>query len=284
MNILISGLNNYVARRCTSLMADADFHLFAITRNKKLYESHMFEPIRAAIFELNLMLGGQRLFDLPKMDAALYFTQVSALDDQINLRMELLCLRNFIQVVQELHCNRIIYVARIMDRRDIQPIVDLLEEFKINYTVILKHAVLGKDCLVYKVSLQISERNLFCYTSAHKRKLMQPLGIHDFIRWLKSLLAIPTLQSRIMEVGGEERISAMDLYQLYRKLKQKLQQQRLIALPDWLFKFVYRRFIQDYGEIGEYFHLIKANKPVENHWKSQMPFMFSPIHDILLAE
>jgi len=59
MDVLISGLNNYVGRRCTSLMADEDFRVFAIARNMQLFRKRMSDPVRAQVFEVESLKGGQ---------------------------------------------------------------------------------------------------------------------------------------------------------------------------------------------------------------------------------
>lgn len=285
MDILISGLNNYVGRRCTSLMADEDFRLFAITRNKKLFEKRMSDPIRAQIFEVDLLKGDMSNdIGIPYIDASFYFTQVPALDDIINVRVELLGLRNFIRLIKRLNCNRLVYVARLMDRQCLQPILDLLEEFQVDYTVVLKNIVVGKDCLLYNIYQQMSGRKIVFYSKQYGGGLFQPIGIHDFVRWLKAILHVPNFHCNVVEVGGGEAISTVDLYRIYRKLKMRLNVQRIISLPNWLFGLLYRRNMNDNTETTEFLHLTQIDGVVDNSWSAYLPFTFTPLKDILLAE
>lgn len=285
MDILISGLNNYVGRRCTSLMADEGFRLFAITRNRKLFEERMSEPIRAQIFEVDLLKGeisGDN--GLPHIDASFYFTQVPTLDDMINLRVELLCLRNFIHLIKRLNCNRLVYVAKLMDRQCLQPILDLLEEFQIDYTVVLKNIVVGKDCLLYHIYQQMSGRKIVFYSKQYGGGMFQPIGIHDFVRWLKAILHVPVFHYNVVEIGGGETVSTVDLYRLYRKLKMKLDVQRIISLPNWLFGLLYRRNTNDNAETNGFLQLMHIDGVVDNSWSTYLPFTFTPLKEILLAE
>ncbi len=285
MDILISGLNNYVGRRCTSLMADEDFRLFAITRNRKLFEQRMSDPIHAQIVEVDLLKGdtGDDI-ELPYLDASFYFTQVPTLDDMVNVKVELLYLRNFIRLIKRLNCNRLVYVARLMDRRYLQPILDLLKEFQMDYTVVLKNIVVGKDCLLYDIYQQISVRKTVFYSKQYGGGLLQPIGIHDFIRWLKAILHVPNFHYNVIELGGGESISTVDLYRLYRKLKMKLKVQRIISLPNWLFGLIYRRNMNDNTEVSEFLRLMQVNGVVDNSWSNYLPFKFTPLKEILLAE
>lgn len=285
MDILISGLNNYVGRRCTSLMADTDFRLFAITRNRKLFEDRMSEPIHAQVFEIDLLKDDvQDGIGLPYIDASFYFTQVPALDDDVNLRVELLCLRNFIRLIKRLRCNRLVYVTELTDRRSIQPILNLLREFQIDYTVVLKNLVVGKDCWLYHVYQQLSSRKVIFYSNQYGGKLLQPIGIHDLVRWLKAILYVPNFHYNVLEVGGGEVISTVDLYRLYRKLTTKLNLQRMVSLPNWLLALLYRKGTNGRASTMSFLNSIQIDAKVENSWDAYLAFRFTPLKEILLAE
>lgn len=285
MDVLISGLNNYVGRRCTSLMADEDFRVFAIARNMQLFRKRMSDPVRAQVFEVDLLKGGQgEDVVVPYLEASFYFTQVPALDDEVNLQVELLCLRNFIHLVRRLNCNRLVYVARLMDRKFLQPILDLLQEHQMDYTVVLKNIVVGKDCLLYNVYQQLSSHRVLFYSRQYGGNFFQPIGINDFVCWLKALLKVPDFHYNIVEVGGRDVVSAIDLYGLYRKLKLKMQEQRMVALPNWLLGLIYRPGRDTGTDMAEFLHLLKVNGVVENSWSAQLPFSFSTVQEALQAE
>ena len=286
MDILICGINNYVGRRCTSLMADEDFQIFALTRSQSLFRSRMFDPIKAQLLEVDLLKGecpdDQQL---PTIEAALYFTQVPALDDNVNVQLELLCLRNFIRLIQQTNCNRLIYIARLMNRRFLAPIMALLKEFKLDYTIVLKNMVVGKESLFYHISQQVVNRKVLFYSERYGRRLYQPIGIYDFVRWLKAMLFVPSFHGQIIEVGGEEVISAIDFFSFYRKLKQQLDLPKMVSLPNWLFGMLYRGDLRgNHSEMAEYLHLIQENRLVDNHWQMSMPFHFSSLQEVLLDE
>ena len=285
MDILISGLNNYVGRRCASLMADGDFRLFAITRNRKLFEERMAEPVHAQVFEVDLLKEG--VVDgqgLPPVNASFYFTQVPALDDIVNVRMELLYLRNFIRLIKYLKCNRLVYVARLTDRRSLRPIIALLKELQVDYTVVLSNIVVGKDCLLYTIYKQVSSRKVVFYSKQFGGGMLQPIGIHDFVRWLKAILHVPNFLCNVVEVGGGDIISAVDLYRLYLTLKIKRNVQRIISLPNWLFGLLYRRNIKENTGAPAFLQPVPVDGVVDNSWGAYLPFTFMPLKDILMAE
>ncbi|PRD48410.1 SDR family oxidoreductase [Sphingobacterium haloxyli] len=285
MNILISGLNNYVGRRCTNLMADENFHVFAITRNRALFEKRLSEPLHAEVFEYDLLKGetdGQ--INVPDLKASFYFTQVPTLDDIVNLRVELLCLRNFIHLVKRMGCNRIVYVARLMDKQALEPILNLLKEFALDYTVILKNIVLGKDCLLYNVYRSIAKKRFVFYSKRYGGNLLQPIGVNDFVRWLKAVLDVPAFHYTVLEVGGAETITAVDLYGVFRDLKLKLASQTVVYLPHWLLNLISKRSVASDTAMAEFLRGIQEESVVANTWKKHLSFTFSSIEQILLAE
>lgn len=285
MNILINGLNNYVGRRCASLMADEDFQVFAITRNKKLFQERMSEPLHAQVFEVDLLKGDKKgEVRISNLDASFYFTQVPTLDDLVNLRVELLCLRNFIHMLKGMDCNRLIYVTRLADKRCLEPILDLLKECQMDYTVVLKNVVIGKDSVLYSIYQRMSGKSVLFYSKRYGGSLFRPIGIYDFVRWLKAILKVPAFHYGVLEVGGGELMSVLDLYSLYRKLKLKLKAQRMICLPHWLLRVMYMSKMHDDTEMAEFRKIIHMNRAVDNAWSVSLPFTFSTTKEILLAE
>ena len=265
-------------------MADERFRVFAITRNFKLFESRLFEPLHAQVFEVDLIRGGiDPEFFIPNLQAAFYFTQVPTLLDMVNLKLELLSLRNFIHLLKRMNCQRIVYVARLVDRSGIQLILDLLKEMRMDYTVVLKNSVLGKDSLLDRVFKSIAERRFILYAKKYADRSFQPLGIHDFIRWLKAILQVPAFHHRVLEVGGSETISFMELFDFYRSFHLIRSGQQIVHVPRWLVKFMYSRKLDisttDYAELTR---VIQSDYHVNNTWQVEMPFTFSSIQDTLL--
>lgn len=283
MDILISGLNNYVGRRSVSLMGDDEFNVFAITRSLRLFEKRIFEPLRAKIFEVDLIKGDiAPNLPIPDLKAAFYFTQVPTLNDIVNLKLELLCLRNFIQILKERNCNRLVYVARLMDKLCVNPILELLKEYRMDYTVVLKNSVLGRDSLIDRVFKNIANRKFIIYSKRYANRCFQPLGVHDFVRWLKQMLDIPAFHYKVLEIGGAQQMSFMAVFDLYKALHIIKEGQRILNVPRSFVKFIYQHKLDisstDYAELSR---IIQADNKVDNVWLADMPFEFSSIDDVL---
>ncbi|TDS12423.1 Rossmann-fold NAD(P)-binding domain-containing protein [Sphingobacterium paludis] len=283
MDILISGLNNYVGQRSVSLMADEKTNVYAITRNIKLFEKRPFEPIRAKLYELDLLKAElDKDLPIPDINAAFYFTQVPTLCDVVNLKLELLCLRNFIHILKKKNCNRLVYVVRLMDKICIQMVLDLLKEFNMDYTVVLKNSVVGNGSLIDRVFKNIAKRRFIYYSKGYANRVFQPLGAHDLIRWLKRILEVPAFHYQVLEVGGEEEFSFMTMFTHYKQLQLIPSGQRIVNVPRWLVKFMYQYKLDisstDYAELSR---IIQSDNRADNNWKADMTFEFSKVSDIL---
>ncbi|KGE13563.1 hypothetical protein [Sphingobacterium deserti] len=286
MDILISGLNNYVGQRSVSLMADEETNVYAITRNIKLFEKRLFEPVRAKLYEADLLKTEVEAdLPIPKIDAAFYFTQVPTLHDIVNLKMELLFLRNFIHILKTKNCSRLVYVARLIDKICIQVILDLFEEFNMDYTIVLKNSVVGQGSLIDRVFKNIAKRKFIFYSQRYANRVFQPLGAHDLIRWLKRMLHISAFHYKVLEVGGEEEYSFLKIFDCYKQLELIPSGQRIVNVPGWLVKFMYQYKLDisstDYAELSR---IIQSDNRTGNTWKAEMPFEFSRVNDILRVD
>lgn len=267
-------------------MADEKVNVFAITRNLKLFEKRVFEPVRATLLEVDLIKGDVDVdLPLPAVQAAFYFTQVPTLNDIVNLKLELLCLRNFIHILKKKHCTRLVYVARLMDKICIQAVLDMLDELRMDYTVVLKNSVIGRDALVDRVFKNIANRKFIFYSKHYASRIFQPLGAHDFIRWLKAILDVPAFHYKILEVGGAESLSFMRVFELYKQFGLIKGGQKIINVPKWFVKFLYQHKLDistnDYAELSR---IVQSDNHTDNSWRAHMPFEFSKISDILQSD
>lgn len=286
MNILISGLNNYVGRRCISNLADDKFKVYAITRNKKLLEKRLTEPVHATLATHDLMRGGAATtLPIPNLQAAYYFTQVPTLDDPLNLNLEILCLRNFIHLIKYNNCRRIIYVARLMDKSCMDPINDLLKEFAMDYTIVLKNSVIGKGALINKVFNNMAEHRLVFFPKFVSSIEFQPIGVLEFIQWLKAILAVEAFHGQTLEVGGAESISFEQLYNTYESEGMIAKRGIRLAVPKFLARFIYKyKMDMSTTDFVEFRRVVQFDGVVPNLWKKQMHFNFSSIAQVLRAD
>ncbi|SFS82468.1 Rossmann-fold NAD(P)-binding domain-containing protein [Sphingobacterium wenxiniae] len=286
MNVVISGLNNYAGLRSVGLMEDENFRVFAIVRSLALLQKRLFEPINAEFLEMDLLqYGSVSGPGWPDIQAAYYFTQVPTLSDPVGMKVELLCLGNFIQFIRSFGCNRLVYVVRLMDKIFIEPIVMLLKESGVKYTVVLKHSVIGRDSLIDRVVKKVCNHRFFPYSNGSIKRFFQPLGVRDFINWLKRLLEVEVFQGRILEVGGAEALSFQELSQLYRRLGMVREDTRFFRLPGQMTDFFYsRRLGMDKSDFEEMNNMVAIDDITENVWSADMPFVFGSVEDVLRSD
>lgn len=286
MDVLISGLNSYVGRRSVSLMGDSSFRVYAVTRGATLFKSAFPEPINATFYRADLMRADfDEEVQLPELGASYYFSQVPSLDDFLSLRLELLSLRNFAELLRRNNCKRIIYVASILDKHCIQPVVDLLNELALDYTVVLSSYVVGKGSSIDRLFKRLSSRKIAVTVRAFSNKIFEPIGIADFLNWLKAILEVPAFHGRIIEVGGGEKISFGCLFGMYQQLHIVKAVSKIFYVPTFIFKTVYRTKFgllnRDYPDVRRF---LDFDDVVDDTWKACMSYSFQPLEKTLLAD
>lgn len=124
MNVLISGVKNYIAEQSLSLMAEEGVRVFALSSSVSLFKKTFSGELNAQVFYGDLIRND---FDesiyMPILDVGYYFIQASILTDVVNVRLELLCLRNFITYLKRFNCKRLIYISTLADKSYIEPSV-----------------------------------------------------------------------------------------------------------------------------------------------------------------
>lgn len=157
--VLISGLNTYLGRRASCYLQTEDFDVTGLVRNLSIFNKIVKEKVTARLFELDLLRKGPAYdnFQISDVNFAIYFTQVPTLDNDIQLQLELLGLRNFVEICKRAGNNRVIYVARLMDEHFLEPVRNLFEALRVQYTIVVKSSVIGKESVLNRIFWQTGQ-------------------------------------------------------------------------------------------------------------------------------
>lgn len=286
MNVLISGLKNYVGERSVSLMGGDSFHVFALTSNVTLFKRRFSGQVNAELYEADLI---KNVFDfnieLPDLDVAYYFVQVPTLGDGLNVKMELLSLRNFIKYFKKFNCSRLVYVANMSDKSCIQSFVNLFAELAIDYTVVLSSQVIGRGSALERTYTHLYSRKIVLQSRKYASKLLQPLAVGDLISWLKGLLDVPAFSCRVLEVGGVEKISLKNLFELYQELQLSTSKPVFFNVPQavarWFYRSLAARHVID--QVG-LCALLRFDDELDEVWREYMRFNFMGVREALLSD
>src|SRR5690606_1394956 len=110
MEVLISGLNSYLGRRAAGHLNREDFHVHGIVRDLTLFKSSMFEEPTASLDKVDLLRKGAE-YDAFRIGSgvglAIYISHVPSLGEIVNLNLELVTLKNFIELAKANQCRRL---------------------------------------------------------------------------------------------------------------------------------------------------------------------------------
>ncbi|WP_270089799.1 SDR family oxidoreductase [Sphingobacterium sp. SYP-B4668] len=279
--VLICGLNNYLGRRAVAHFANDELNVTAITRNTTLFFSRMKEPPTAKLYTIDLVrrTGDFDSFKIINLEAAFYFAQAPTLNDTVNIKLEILALKNYIELVKRQGCWRIVYVARLMDRMYLQPVVELFNVEGIQYTIVLKNCAVGKGSMLDNIFKVLEKQKIVVYVNQIAKVRFQPIAALDVIRWLQSMLTIDAFVDKIIELGGPAVMNFRDFFQVYGRFSPTHAPPRTLSLPKKLVKFIFTKLYKVNGENFEEFrHVIRHENLVDNTlWMKYMPFELTPI-------
>ena len=279
--VLICGLNNYLGRRAVAHFANDEINVTAITRNTTLFFSRLKEPPTAKLHAIDLVRrsGDFESFKIVNLEAAFYFAQAPTLNDAVNIKLEIIALQNFIELVKRQSCWRIIYVARLMDRKYLQPVVELFNTQGIQYTIVLKNCTVGKGSMLDNIFKVLEKQRVVVYVNKIAKLKFQPIAALDVIRWLQSMLPIQAFVDRIIELGGPTIMNFRDFFQVYGRFSPTHIHPRTLSLPKQLVKFIFTKLYKVNGENFEEFrYVIRHENVVDNTvWQQYMPFELTPI-------
>ncbi|MFD2599814.1 hypothetical protein ACFSQ3_12715 [Sphingobacterium corticis] len=286
MGMLISGLNSYLGRRAASNLASENCEVFGLIRDAELFKTTGFEPITAELLNIDLLRKGKAYATcrLDNLDMGICFAPPTNLDDQVSLQVELTRLRNFIALLQANACNRIVYLATLVDREYLSYVRKLFSDLGVIYTLVLTNITLGKNSLADRYFRQLMSEKYIWYDNALANVQFRPISSLDVLRWLRTVNWKEDFKDQVIELGGIQQMSVRDLFRMYKNLNEV--ENVGVAVPHFIYKlfFKQRRELQkeDHLEIKRMF---KYEYPLDNStWAKRVSFSFTPIEEAILED
>ena len=286
MEVLITGLHSYVGRRAVSHLRSGDFYVNAIVRDVAFFKARSFEPISANLFSLDILKTDERYlsFKLDKVDMGIYFVQSPYFGDDLSLQVELTRLRNFLKLLRRNLCNRVLFIARLMDKSYITYVKHLFEQHDVKYTIVLKNIALGKACLADRYFRKLLQGKYVWYDAAMAGIEFKPVFVLDLFRWIRSIDWTTDFVNQILEFGGVQTMSIQELFRMYKKLHNV--ENTGFPIPHRLYSFLFRKnkFLHK-DDLMEIERMFAYEYPVDNSaWAKSVPFSFTPIEDVILHD
>ncbi|PUV21488.1 MULTISPECIES: NAD(P)-dependent oxidoreductase [Sphingobacterium] len=278
--VLISGLNTYLGRRASCYLQTKDFHVTGLVRNLSIFNKIVKEKVTAKLFELDLLRKGPAYdnFQISDLNFGIYFTQVPSLDNDIQLQLELLGLRNFVEICKRSGNDRVIYVARLMDEHFLDPVRNLLEALRVQYTIVVKSSVIGKESVLNRIFGKLAKKQTIFYWNWVASLKFHPLPLLDVYRWLREMPWENNFISEVIYLGGHEEVTFRSLFYQFLSSTSS-SQKREIGVNKFFAKLLLSRFNDiNKEDIDEFRRVLYYEKNVDNStWQKVQTFEFTPL-------
>lgn len=278
--VLISGLNTYLGRRASCYLQAKDFDVIGLVRNLTIFNKIVKEKVTAKLCELDLLRKGEAYesFKISDLNFGIYFTQVPSLNNEIQLQLELLGLRNFVEICKRSGNNRVIYVARLMDEHFLEPVRNLLEMLRVQYTIVIKSSVVGKESVLNRIFGKLAKRQTVFYWNWVASLKFRPLPLLDVYRWLREMPWENNFISEIIYLGGNEEMTFRGLFYHFLTCTSETQK-REIGVNKFFAKILLTRFNDiNKEDMDEFRRVLYYEKNVDNStWQKVQPFEFTPL-------
>ena len=286
MEVLLSGLNSYLGNRAMGNLSREDFNVHGIARDLDLFKSKVFESITATLDKVDLLRKGKE-FDGFSIDSgiglSIYITHVPTLGELVNLNLELITLKNFIELTKRNGGRRIVYIARLMDKPFINDIEALLKSSNITYTIVLKNLAIGKGSVLDKYMHRLINGKYLPYDKLFANVRFNPISSLDLLRWIYNVDWDKHFINETIEIGGPSTITVQEMFRLYKKMLYPNADVKSILLPHFIMSLVFRKAYHIHKEdIIDFKRLMEKEYPIDNtSWKNDMLFSFTPLDQVI---
>ncbi|MGO1521027.1 MAG: hypothetical protein ACTHZ1_03945 [Sphingobacterium sp.] len=289
MEVLISGLNSYLGRRAAGHLNREDFHVHGIVRDLTLFKSRMFEEPTASLDKVDLLRKGAE-YDAfrvgPAVGLAIYISHVPTLGEVVNLNLELVTLKNFIELAKLNQCRRLIYIARLMDKAYVHHIESALRSFGMDYTIVLKNLAIGKGSVLDRYMHQLINGRYLPYDPRFASVEFNPLSALDLLRWIYTVNWEKEFHEKTIEIGGPTTITVQEMFRLYKKVLYPNATVKSFRLPQFIMRFIFKKMYHvNQEDLIEFRRVMRYEYPIDNSsWKNRILFAFTPLDQVVLQD
>lgn len=248
MKVLITGLNNYLARKVAICLAEDNCEVSCLIRNRKFFHEPNPEKYRIKMIEGDL-LRGQNLTGIDAETAvAFYFNQspVNILD--MHIQMELLALQKYMEALKATACQHLVYVTKLVDT-NVDKIETYIQASGLNYTIIRASNIIGKESVLMTILSKMARQKMVLVSKEFAKSSCQPVYLADVCVYLNYIMRDRRTYGKTYDICGPEVMTYKEIFERYLdvvKLRKKIM--TLPALGSTISAFMARyvyRFEQD---------------------------------------
>jgi uncharacterized protein YbjT (DUF2867 family) len=261
--ILIAGANGFVGTHLIeSLIADDSCAIHALVRSESK-GSHFPAPVKLVVGDLlaetSLPAGAPGANGVGEYDVAYYLVHGLKGDAPDFEYQEAKAAANFTAWMRAVGCKKIVYLGALGPESDESPhlrsrhlVGKVLTLAGIPCLELRASIVIGAGSTSFEMIKALSERLPFSPDFKRIENLCQPIALSDLLLYLKAALSWDGGQSRVVEIGGQDRISYSGLMKLYLKTTHKNKKSfKVPPVDDRVFKKLMDLVIPEMADVGK---------------------------------
>lgn len=245
MDVLITGLNNYLAQDVAICLAGYDYQVTCLVRNKRHVSRVADGKYGINLVEANLFRDGQDIRIPEQTNVALFFSQAPVNDTELRISMDMLALDRYLQILKQARCEHLIYVTKLLDDGRLDLIRRHLFNSGFTHTIVRVSNIIGKGSSLMRVFSRLERRPLIMFSREFEKYKCQPVALSDVCRILHGIMLNPQIYGQILDIGGDEVMTYRVMFERYlRVINRPLPAVRLplssSRVTAWVYRYFYR--------------------------------------------
>lgn len=228
MNILLTGVNNYLGQELVSFFLHKEYKVTCLIRSETLFYAKKKTKENLSTIQGDLIREKYSQNFPEDLDVAFYFSYYIAERGDIYQDLELLSLQNYIKKARRVNCSHLIYVLPLRS-----PVIDevreLLEDSYIPYTIIRTSNIVGRDSLLMQIFKRMTNNMTIISNTKLAKSRCQPIALSDAIAYLDFIAFNPAVFNQSFDIGGPEILSYKEMLVEFMKLSKV--KKKIITLP-----------------------------------------------------
>ncbi|MBN1543200.1 SDR family oxidoreductase [candidate division KSB1 bacterium] len=220
--ILLTGATGYVGGRLLNLLQNRGFRVRCLARQPAFLQDRLAgnsQVVQGDILQPQTLPPA-----LADVHTAYYLVHALSASHDFEKKEEQAA-QNFGRAARQAGVQRIIYLGGLGDEkqelsphlRSRQKVGRILRECGVPTLELRASIVLGSGSLSFEMIRSLTEKLPVMTTPKWVRVPAQPIGIDDLLDYLLQALEIELAESRVVEIGGSDRLSYLDLMREYAR-------------------------------------------------------------------
>jgi hypothetical protein len=228
MEILISGLNNYIARNFVTQMTNHGHQVTCLLSSKQQWNKSALRQLGVNVIYGDLLNTHPGSFAPPTIEVAYYFNQSPVYKRELSY--ELIAFQHFLDLIQHTACKQVIFVTRLTDKAS-KEFERILRRNNMTFTIVRVSNILGKDALLVDIIAKLSSQSLIFISKQFVERRCRPISLEDVCLYLDCFQLDPRCYGETIDLVGPEIVTYKKLYELYQELTKTTN--KVINLPSW---------------------------------------------------